>query len=115
MTVNGPDQRPAKSDSAFSSSRSASRANTPKEGSWLSYYSIHTAERRVGFLWGMSCERSLDNPAGQPVMPSSNLGVWAKICECNSVVEFHLAKVDVVGSNPIARSRFLWKRSSVWQ
>ena len=33
--------------------------------------------------------------------------------ELSSVVERHLAKVDVEGSNPLARSRFLWERSSV--
>ena len=33
--------------------------------------------------------------------------------ELSSVVELYLAKVDVEGSNPLARSIFLWEYSSV--
>ncbi len=38
---------------------------------------------------------------------------YLKLSGRNSVVECHLAKVDVDGSNPFARSIFLWRHSQV--
>ena len=35
------------------------------------------------------------------------------VCGGGSVVERHLAKVDVAGSNPVLRSNLLWEYSSV--
>ena len=37
---------------------------------------------------------------------SSQKTGWIDDCGCSSVVEHNLAKVGVVGSNPIARSRY---------